>query len=161
MPAALGGPGGRGRGSRLRRSGREYLGATADDDVAVSAAFTAADRGYRGLVLVGDGGMSVRHRRGRTVSEVVLLPGEQALRAPAWVPWDQRIRPVTSAWATCWRPRPTNPAGARLRRFRRSGRQGSGLRVGFGRVRVLSREGRDEAAQRWHDGPFGPDDAVA
>ena len=32
---------------------------------------------------------------------------------------------------------------------------------GFGRPRVLSREGRDDAAQRWHDGPFGPDDAVA
>jgi hypothetical protein len=32
---------------------------------------------------------------------------------------------------------------------------------GLGRRRVLSREGRDEAAQRWHDGPFGPDDAIA
>jgi hypothetical protein len=33
--------------------------------------------------------------------------------------------------------------------------------IGFGRVRLLSREGRDDAAQRWHDGPFGPDAAVA
>jgi hypothetical protein len=32
---------------------------------------------------------------------------------------------------------------------------------GFGRVRVLGREGRDEAAQRWHDGPFGPSDPMA
>ena len=28
-----------------------------------------------------------------TVDEVVLLPGEQALLAPAWVPWHERLRP--------------------------------------------------------------------
>ena len=28
-----------------------------------------------------------------TVSEVVLVPGPESLLAPAWVPWDQRVRP--------------------------------------------------------------------
>ncbi|MBQ6644042.1 MAG: DUF3027 domain-containing protein, partial [Saccharopolyspora sp.] len=28
-----------------------------------------------------------------TVSEVVLLPGQDALTAPAWVPWHDRVRP--------------------------------------------------------------------
>src|SRR5690349_7323546 len=33
--------------------------------------------------------------------------------------------------------------------------------LGLGRVRVMSREGRDEAAQRWYDGDHGPDTPIA
>jgi hypothetical protein len=35
------------------------------------------------------------------------------------------------------------------------------LEVGFGRRRVLSMFGRDDAAQRWHDGDFGPEAPMA
>jgi hypothetical protein len=137
----------------------EYLGATAEDDVAVSAAFASADRGYRGWYWSVT--LAVIDPAQPTVSEVVLLPGEEALLAPAWVPWDQRIRAGDVA-AGDLLPTPADdvrlvpsyvdsadPALAEL-----------AYEFGFGRTRVLSREGRDEAAQRWHDN-FGPDSPIA
>ncbi|MEO8726966.1 MAG: DUF3027 domain-containing protein, partial [Acidobacteriaceae bacterium] len=72
----------------------DYLGATAEDDVAVSAAFASADRGYRGWYWSVT--LAVIDPTKPTVSEVVLLPGEEALLAPAWVPWDRRIRPCAT-----------------------------------------------------------------
>jgi hypothetical protein len=143
----------------------EYLGATADDEVAFTAAFAAADRGYRGWywsVTVAIVGFGTAAPQSPTISEVVLLPGEQALRAPAWVPWDQRIRAGDVGVGDLLATPPDDlrlvpgyvdsddPAVKEV-----------AYEIGFGRVRLLSREGRDEAAQRWHDGPFGPDDAVA
>ena len=137
----------------------EYLGATAEDDVAVSAAFASADRGYRGWYWSVT--LAVIDPAQPTVSEVVLLPGDEALLAPAWVPWDQRIRPG-DVGAGDLLPTPADdirlvpsyvdsadPALAEL-----------AYEFGFGRSRVLSREGRDEAAQRWHDS-YGPDSPIA
>jgi len=137
----------------------EYLGATAEDDVAVSAAFASADRGYRGWYWSVT--LAVIDPAAPTVSEVVLLPGDEALLAPPWVPWDQRIRPG-DVGAGDLLPTPADdvrlvpsyvdsadPALAEL-----------AYEFGFGRARVLSREGRDEAAQRWHDN-FGPDSPIA
>ena len=138
----------------------EYLGAAAEDEVAVDAAFVATDRGYRGwywsvtLALIDPGRP--------TISEVVLLPGEQALLAPPWVPWDQRIRPgdvgvgdllVTAPDDIRLVPGYVDSDDPSLKEL--------AYDFGFGRERVLSREGRDDAAQRWHDGPFGPDSPAA
>jgi len=143
----------------------EYLGASIDDDVAVTAAFAAADRGYRGWywsVTIAIVGFGTAAPEPATVSEVVLLPGEQALRAPAWVPWDQRIRAGDVGVGDLLSTPPDDPRLV-------PGYVDSddpavhevAYEFGLGRRRVLSREGRDEAAQRWHDGSFGPDDAVA
>ena len=35
------------------------------------------------------------------------------------------------------------------------------VEIGLGRRQVLSQWGRDDAAQRWHDGEYGPDSAMA
>jgi Protein of unknown function (DUF3027) len=101
-----------------------------------------------------------------TVDEVVLLPGEQALLAPAWVPWNERLRPgdlsvgdVLPATEDDPRLVPAyladddsadDPAGRVVAE-----------EVGIGRERVLSVEGRREAAQRWRKGDFGPTSAMA
>jgi Protein of unknown function (DUF3027) len=138
----------------------DYLGAVHEDDVAVTASFAAADRGYRGWYWSVT--LATVDPSRPTISEVVLLPGEQALLAPSWVPWDQRIRSGDVGPGDLL---PTPPDDPRLV----PGYTGSDdpavkeleYEFGFGRVRVLSREGRDDAAQRWHDGPFGPDDPVA
>jgi hypothetical protein len=97
-----------------------------------------------------------------TVDEVVLLPGPDALRAPEWLPWSQRIRPEdlragdlvpTEANdprlvpAYLWSDDPAVEEVA--------------FELGVGRMRVLSREGRLEAAERWHGGEFGPRTAMA
>ncbi len=138
----------------------DYLGAVAEDDVAVSAAFASADRGYRGwywsvtLALV-DPAVP-------TVSEVVLLPGQDALLAPPWVPWEKRVRagdigpgdllptPADDIRVVPGYVDSDDPAVKEV-----------AYEFGLGRERVLSREGRDDAAERWHEGSFGPDDPVA
>ena len=70
----------------------EHLGAQAEDTREVSHFFACPHPGYRGWrwsVTI------VRAARARvvTINEVVLLPGEGALQAKAWVPWSERIQP--------------------------------------------------------------------
>jgi len=138
----------------------EYLGAWSEDSVATSARFAAADRGYRGwywLVTV-----AVVEPSHPTISEVVLLPGDGALLAPAWVPWDQRVRAGDLGVGDLL---PTPEDDDRLVPGYLDSDDPAVREVdyefGFGRVRVLGREGRNEAAQRWHDGSFGPSDPMA
>jgi hypothetical protein len=153
------------RGAAVVEAGRgdlvgEYQGAFAEDEVAVTAEFDALDRGYLGwrwsvtMALVEPG-----HP---TISEVVLLPGPGALLAPPWVPWDRRIRAGDLGAGGLL---PTAPDDIRLvpgyLESEDPAVEDLEHELGIGRVRVLSREGRDDAAQRWHDGPFGPEDTTA
>ncbi|HZG07137.1 MAG TPA: DUF3027 domain-containing protein [Streptomyces sp.] len=70
----------------------DHLGAVADGDRVVTHFFECLEPGYRGwrwAVTV------ARASRARTVTldETVLLPGPDALLAPEWVPWSERLRP--------------------------------------------------------------------
>ena len=97
-----------------------------------------------------------------TIDEVVLLPGATALRAPDWVPWNERLRPgdlspgdLVGTPADDPRLVPgylesDDPAVEEV-----------SFELGLGRVRVLSREGRMDAADRWHNGDAGPDTPMA
>lgn len=101
-----------------------------------------------------------------TVDEVVLLPGDAALLAPAWVPWHERLRPgdlsvgdVLPATEDDPRLVPSylasddaaeEPAGRVVAE-----------EIGVGRERVLSVEGRREALARWMEGDFGRRAAIA
>ncbi|MQA32688.1 DUF3027 domain-containing protein [Modestobacter roseus] len=101
-----------------------------------------------------------------TVDEVVLLPGDSALLAPAWVPWHERLRPgdmavgdVLPATEDDDRLVPSylaeddtadDPAGRVVAE-----------ELGMGRERVLSPNGRGKAADRWREGDFGPRSAMA
>jgi len=153
------------RGAAVVEAGRgdlvgDYQGAFAEDEVAVTAEFDALDRGYLGwrwsvtMALVEPG-----HP---TISEVVLLPGAGALLAPPWVPWERRIRPGDLSAGGLL---PTAPDDIRLVpgyvESDDPAIEDLEHELGVGRARVLSREGRDDAAQRWHDGPFGPEDTIA
>lgn len=97
-----------------------------------------------------------------TVSEVVLLPGPDALTAPQWVPWNDRVRPGDLGAGDLL---PSSPDDHRLVPGYLSGDSselvGLAREVGFGRDRVLGPEGRRETAARWHDGEFGPDSETA
>lgn len=96
-----------------------------------------------------------------TVSESALLPGPDALIAPEFVPWDQRVRPGDLAPGDLLAPPPNDPRLA-------PGYTATGdpevdevaYQVGLGRSQVLSLEGREEAAQRWYT-EFGPDTEMA
>jgi hypothetical protein len=101
-----------------------------------------------------------------TVDEIVLLPGDEALLAPAWVPWQERLRPgdlsvgdVLPSTEDDHRLAPAytvdddsaeDPEGSVV-----------AFELGLGRERVLSAEGRGEAAARWAAGDFGPASPMA
>lgn len=97
-----------------------------------------------------------------TVSEVVLLPGPEALVAPQWVPWQERVQQGDLGAGDLL---PSDPDDPRLSPGYLESDDPAieevALEAGLGRKRVLSREGRLDAAERWHDGEFGPDTEMA
>ncbi|TKV62304.1 DUF3027 domain-containing protein [Nakamurella flava] len=138
----------------------EHLDTLAEDPVARTVRFAALAAGYRGWQWSVT--LAVLPDADPTVSEVVLLPGPDALIAPVWLPWDQRLRPGDLG------PSDLLPAAEDDVRLVPGYVQSDdpaieelATEVGLGRERVLSREGRDDAAERWHDGPFGPTSPTA
>jgi hypothetical protein len=101
-----------------------------------------------------------------TVDEVVLLPGEQALLAPAWVPWHERLRPGDLSVGDVLPSTEDDPRlvpGYTADDDSADDPEGAvvAAEIGLGRERVMSREGREEAAARWDAGEFGPRSAMA
>jgi len=105
-----------------------------------------------------------------TVSEVTLLPGSGALLSPPWVPWAERVGPgdispgvimptpdndprVEPGFTAADNPPDADPAEW-------SATRAVVAELGLGRERVLSPYGRDEAAERWFEGPGGPNNPM-
>ncbi len=139
----------------------DYLGMSVEDAFAATHRFLATMPGYDGwqwaVVVAAYPGSG--HA---TVSEVVVVPGPSALLAPPWVPWDQRIKPGDLGPGDLLAPLPDDPR--LVPGFLATGDpliDDTAVQVGFGRRRVLSALGRDDAAQRWHDGDHGPDAPMA
>jgi len=132
-----------------------HLGVTAENDDAATHRFDATLPGYRGwqwaVVVAAPPGAD--HA---TVSESALLPGPDALVAPDFVPWDQRVRPGDLAPGDLLATHPDDPRLV-------PGYVATGdpavdevaIEIGLGRTKVLSLEGREEAAERWYT-EFGP-----
>ena len=70
----------------------EHLTATADGDRVVTHLFTSLDPAYRGWCWAITVARASRSKH-VTVSESLLLPGSEAILAPDWVPWRERLRP--------------------------------------------------------------------
>ena len=101
-----------------------------------------------------------------TVDEVVLLPGERALLAPAWVPWHERLRPGDLSVGDVLPATEDDPRLAPAYATDDDSAEDPEARavaweLGLGRERVLSHEGRAEAAARWAAGDYGPDAPMA
>jgi hypothetical protein len=118
-----------------------------------------AYRGWRWAVTVA----RVPRSTAVTVSETHLLPGEDALLSPEWVPYAERLAPgdVGPGDVTPYvEDDPLLVAG-----FEATGDedvdQVALWELGLGRPRVLSAEGREVAAQRWYDGESGPTSPIA
>ncbi|MCW0213850.1 MAG: DUF3027 domain-containing protein [Pseudonocardia sp.] len=92
-----------------------------------------------------------------TVSESVLVPGDDALVGPVWVPWQERVRPGDLGVGDLLPPAPDDhrlvPAYVASED---PAVEAVAVEIGLGRTRVLSHEGRLDAAERWHSGPHGP-----
>ena len=140
----------------------ELLSIDSDEDHLASYLFSASLPGYVGwrwavTIAKVDGGSP-------TICDVVLLPGPDSILAPEWIPYSNRITADDVVAGTIV---PTAPDDARLV-------PGSSVlpsdeeldlhelfELGAGRLRVLSIEGRDQAAKRWIEGDRGPNTDIA
>ncbi len=146
----------------------EHLGRHVDGLRVVTHLFACTRKGYAGWHWATTLTRASRQRK-VTVVEVVLLPGTDALVAPPWVPYRERLRPGDLSPGDLLPVSDDDPrlvptysfgddpldadAKAQIRTVAKD--------LGLGRARTLSPEGRDAAAQRWYDGDAGPDAAIA
>jgi hypothetical protein len=151
----------------------DHLGYEATSDRVVTHFFACLDRayvGWRWAVTV------ARAPRSKvvTVDETELLPGQDALLAPAWVPWEDRLLPGDVGIGDLL---PASADDERLVPFAvldgddavsdwfASRADSANAEAGPaepselpspGRVRTLSAIGRDDTAERWYDSDHGP-----
>jgi len=142
----------------------EYLGFVVEGENVATHKFKCVDKAYVGwnwavTLAIVDSASEV------TVSEILLLPGEGAILASSWIPWEQRVEPGDIGVGDVL---PTAPDDTRLV----PGYTGvddlfeekltpEGWEVGLGRFRVLSVLGKDQTAMRWYDGDRGPRAPIA
>lgn len=148
----------------------EHVGHIAEGERLLTQLFECRVPGYRGwnwaVTLT-------RAPRSRTpsVTDVVVIAGEQALVPPPWVPWSERVQPGDLAPGAIM---PTAPDDPRLVPGYESVAQAASRLdepveaiadligdLALTRPRVLSVAGRDEAAQRWDASPAGPSAEIA
>jgi hypothetical protein len=139
----------------------EHLGVEPESERVVTHYFDCELSGYRGwrwAVVV----TRAPRARSATVSETALLPAPEARRAPAWVPWADRLgaREVGTGEVL-----PTDEDDDRLMPAYTLSEDDAvediSWELGLGRQRVMNRDGRTEAAQRWYDGDSGPRAPIA
>ncbi|MEY8656458.1 DUF3027 domain-containing protein [Brachybacterium paraconglomeratum] len=135
----------------------EHLRVEATGERLVTHVFECTMPGYRGwswvVVLV-----RASRAKAATVAETALLPGEDAILAPAWEPWSERLKPEDVGADDLL---PYREQDERLEQgYEATGDEDEDRvalwELGLGRPRVLSQEGRGEAAERWQAGEFGP-----
>jgi hypothetical protein len=146
----------------------DHLGGDAEAERVVTHLFDCRRPGYVGWrwsVTV----VRAARQKTVTVAEIVLVPGVDAIVAPTWVPYRERIKPGDLSPGDLLPvadddPRlvptysfgddPLDPdARAQIRTVAKD--------LGLGRIRTLSPEGHEQAAQRWFDGDGGPDSPLA
>jgi hypothetical protein len=139
----------------------DHLGVQADEERVVTHFFATLDPAYRGwqwAVTV------VRAPRAKAVSvdEVVLLPGDDALLPPEWLPWSDRLRPGDLGVGDLLPTRADDPRlVATFFDTQTDDEQEVSFELGLGRARVLSFDGRTDAVERWYAGDRGPEAAIA
>ena len=140
----------------------DHLGVEAEGERLVAHLFACTARGYRGWRWTVSVARPPRARTA-TVCETVLLPGPDAVLAPSWVPWSDRLAPGDlgahdvlpyRSDDPCLQPGYTDTGDE-------EGDQLAVWELGLGRRRVLSPLGRERAATRWYRGPGGPTSDIA
>ena len=161
--------------AELARSGQvgAHLAVHADGDRVVTHLFESLLPGYAGWRWAVTVARASRSKQ-VTVSEVVLLPGPDALLAPEWVPWRDRLRPGDLGVGDLL---PATPDDERLVPVvagegddglawpQEGGAETAAAETAAepeaAQARVLSAIGRDSTAERWYDGDHGPHTALA
>jgi Protein of unknown function (DUF3027) len=146
----------------------DHLGAEAEGERVVTHLFECRKPGYLGWrwsVTV----VRAARQKAVTVDEIVLIPGAGAIVAPEWVPYRERLQPgdlspgdllpvadddprLVPTYSFGDDPLDTD-AKTQIRTVAKD--------LGLGRIRTLSPEGQESAAQRWYDGDGGPEAPLA
>jgi hypothetical protein len=139
----------------------DHIGVVAEGDRLVTHLFECLMPGYRGWRWSATLTRVPRARK-VTVCETALLPGPDALLSPGWVPWRERLRPGDLGVGDLM---PTGLDDDRLvpgyLRSDDPAAEDAAWELGLGRLRVMSREGRTDTAERWYDSDHGPGAAIA
>lgn len=140
----------------------EHLGVEMDGERLLTHSFECLNPAYRGwrwaVTLT-----RVSRSKSATIVEAVLLPGSDAVLAPEWLPWSERLKPGDLG------------VGDLLETPADDDRLMPGytqtdddyadavalFELGLGRPRVLSPIGRDDAVDRWYSGEHGPQAPIA
>ncbi|TGD11735.1 DUF3027 domain-containing protein [Brevibacterium sp. S111] len=143
----------------------EHLGTVAEGTRLVTHYFVCTEPTYRGWRWVAVLARAPRAKK-VTVCETALLPGPDALTAPEWVPWEERLEPGDLS------PRDTLPKLDQDPNLQPGFQQTednsadnvdqiANFEFGLGRERVLSSDGLSAAASRWADSDAGPEGEFA
>jgi hypothetical protein len=148
----------------------DHLGSTAEGERVVTHHFACLRAGYRGWQWSVTVARAPR-QKDVTIDELVLIPGDDAIVAPEWVPYKDRIKPGDLSPGDLLPvedddPRlvPTYSFGddpIELTADDKAQVRQVVTELYLGRVRTLSPEGRELAAQRWYDGDAGPSSPIA
>jgi Protein of unknown function (DUF3027) len=156
----------------------EHLAAEADGDRVVTHLFESLLPGYVGWRWAVTVARASRSKQ-VTVSEAVLLPGPDALLAPEWVPWRDRLRPGDLGVGDLLPASPDDERlvpviagegddglawpgpGAETAETAETAAAGTAAEPKAAQARVLSAIGRDGTAERWYEGDHGPHTALA
>lgn len=146
----------------------DHLAAEAEGDRVVTHLFDCRKPGYIGWRWSVTVARASRQKT-VTVDEIVLIPGAEAIVAPTWVPYRERIKPGDLSPGDLLPVADEDPrlvptysfgddaldsdARAQIRTVAKD--------LGIGRIRTLSPEGQELAAQRWYDGDGGPEAPLA
>ncbi|MGI9144627.1 MAG: DUF3027 domain-containing protein [Candidatus Planktophila sp.] len=135
-----------------------------DDDGRVETylfeAHLAGYKGWRWCVTIA----KVDKKSEPTICDVVVLPGPDALLAPEWVAYRDRIQPGDVGVGDIV---PSSLDDTRLVPSLHSliaDEELDAMQVfdlGLGRARVMSIEGRDQASKRWYESDRGPQSPIA
>jgi hypothetical protein len=146
----------------------DHLGTDIEGDRVVTHLFECRKPGYAGWrwsVTV----TRASRQKLVTVDEVVLIPGSEAIVAPPWVPYRERLQPGDLSPGDLLPVADDDPRLVPTYSFgddpldpdARTQIRTVAKDLGLGRVRTLSPEGYEGVAQRWYDGDGGPDTPLA
>ncbi|WP_083979996.1 DUF3027 domain-containing protein [Demequina salsinemoris] len=140
----------------------EHLSANDEGDKLVTHLFGCTLPGYRGWVWSVTLSRTPRLKT-PNICEANLVPADDALLAPTWIPWADRVQPGDLEPSMVL-PRVDND-GRLMPGYEATGDEDADAlaiwELGLGRERVLAPRGRDEAAERWYRGSHGPTAASA
>lgn len=142
----------------------QYISVEFDDEDRVATYLFEANlpgyKGWRWCATVA----KVDEKTEATICDLVVLPGPDALLAPDWIPYIERIQPGDVGVGDIVPSSLTDTrlvAGEQALPTDEELDTAMAIELGFGRARVMSIEGRDQASKRWYEGDRGPQAPIA